>query len=161
MSDLLWYGGREGGKEQAVLFYGRSYLLPHTLTLSPFPSSSLEGGKEQAVLFYGHSYLLPHTLTPSHPHPLPLLLPRVQRVLISPGSHQPTRLGPSQNIPSTLASSPSLERNQAPWRLPASTVVWAALVSCPTASWPQRTSTPPQNRPSSSVLQPRMTRGEL
>ena len=81
--------------------------IEYFLYFTPPPSSLVwrEGGKEQAVLFYGRSFLLPHTLTPSHPHTLTLtlLLPRVQRVLISLGSHQPTRLGPSQNIPSTLA----------------------------------------------------------
>ena len=122
------------------------------------------GGRvgEHAVLFYGClcSYLLPNPNPP--PLPLPfLLLSRVQRVLISPGSLQPTQLGQSQNTPSTLASSPSWEHSQAPWRLPVSTVAWAALALCPTANWPPHTLTPPQNLPSSSVLQPRMTRGGL
>ena len=114
---------------------------------------------EHAVLFYGClcSYLLPPTLTLS---PF-LLLSRVRRVLIFPGSLQPTRLGQSQNTLSTLASSPSWEHSQAPWHLPVSTVAWAALASCPTANWPPHTLTPLQNLPSSSVLQPRMTRGGL
>lgn len=81
-----------------------------------------EGGKEQACSIVLWSFIF----TPSHPHPFPLL-PRVQKVLISPGSHQPTRLGPSQNTLSTLASSPSSEHSQAPWHLLVSTVVWAAL----------------------------------
>ena len=49
------------------------------------------------------------------------VLPRVQRVLISPGSRQPTRLGLSQNTQSTLVSSLNWEHSQAPWRSPAST----------------------------------------
>lgn len=72
------------------------------------------GQNECAVLFLGVvcSFLFFHLL---------LLLPRVQRVLISPGSPQPTRLGQSQNTQSTLASSLNWEHSQAPWHSPAST----------------------------------------
>ena len=107
-----------------------------------------EGGKEQAILFYDRLIIF----TPLHPHPLPSSQEcRGCSSLLGAAS----QLGWDNHRIFCLPwpSSPSSEHSPALWHLPVSTVVWVALVSCPTANWPPHILTLPQNLPSSSVLQ--------